>query len=152
MLRHLLLGSGFSHHLELPDWYSTIEYNSSALFCPVRPPHLTPTLSIHKPFHLVFCLPLHLFPGTGASNILLSTCPSSLLLTCPYNFSLFSVIFFVTGATFTDPLTCSFHICDPSSRNQSHVGRVCFPLWAEMHGRGHITDSCFIAFITSKIC
>ena len=23
---------------------------------------------------------------------------------------------------------------------------------AEMHGRAHITDSCFIAFITSKIC
>ena len=43
-------------------------------------------------------------------------------------------------------------ICDPSARNQSHVGRVRFPLLAEMHGRGHITDSCFIAFITSKIC
>ena len=34
---------------------------------------------------------------------------------------------------------------DPSARNQSHVGRVRFPLRAEMHGRGHITDSCFIA-------
>ena len=44
------------------------------------------------------------------------------------------------------------HICDPSGRNQSHVGRVRFPLRAEMHGRVHITDSCFIAFITSKIC
>ena len=43
------------------------------------------------------------------------------------------------------------HICDPSGRNQSHVGRVRFPLRAEMHGRAHITDSCFIAFITSKI-
>ena len=43
-------------------------------------------------------------------------------------------------------------ICDPSAQNQSHVGRVRFPLRAEMHGRGHITDSCFIAFITSKIC
>ena len=42
--------------------------------------------------------------------------------------------------------------CDPSARNQSHVGRVRFPLRAEMHGRAHITDSCFIAFITSKIC
>ena len=47
---------------------------------------------------------------------------------------------------------CRFVICDPSARNQSHVGRVRFPLRAEMHGRGHITDSCFIAFITSKIC
>ena len=44
------------------------------------------------------------------------------------------------------------HNCDPSARNQSHVGRVRFPLRAEMHRRGHITDSCFIAFITSKIC
>ena len=47
------------------------------------------------------------------------------------------------------------HACiygDPSGRNQSHVGRVRFPLRAEMHGRAHITDSCFIAFITSKIC
>ena len=30
-------------------------------------------------------------------------------------------------------------ICDQSARNQSHVGRVRFPLRAEMHGRGHIT-------------
>ena len=45
------------------------------------------------------------------------------------------------------------NICDPSGRNQSHVGRVCFPLRAKMHGRAHIiTDSCFIAFITFKIC
>ena len=43
------------------------------------------------------------------------------------------------------------HICDPSGRNQSHVGRVRFPLRPEMHGRAH-TDSCFIAFITYKIC
>ena len=48
---------------------------------------------------------------------------------------------------------CSWFLnCDPSGRNQSHVGRVRFPLRAEMHGRAHITDSCFIAFRTSKIC
>ena len=46
----------------------------------------------------------------------------------------------------------SFPNCDPSGRNQSHVGRVRFPLRAKMHGRAHISDSCFIAFITSKIC
>ena len=45
---------------------------------------------------------------TGASNILLNTCPSSLLLTCPYHFIIFLVILF--GATFIDPLTCSFLI------------------------------------------
>ena len=59
---------------------------------------MTHTL-LQEIFHLVSCLPLRLFPCTGASTILLSTCPSSLLLTCPYHFSLFSVIFLVTGAT-----------------------------------------------------
>ena len=47
---------------------------------------------------------------------------------------------------------CTRPYSTPSGRNQSHVGRVRFPLRAEMHGRAHITDSCFIAFITSKIC
>ena len=73
--------------------------------CPVRPPPL-----LQESFHLVFSLPLHLFPGTGTSTILLSTCHSSLLLTCPYNFSLFSVTCYATGITFTDPLTCSLLI------------------------------------------
>ena len=63
-----------------------------------------PISPLHESFHLVFCLHLRVFPGTGASNILLSTCPSSLLLTCPYHFSLFSVIFFVTDSTCTHPL------------------------------------------------
>ena len=62
---------------------------------------------LHGSFHLVFCLPLRLFPVTGASNILPTMCRSSLLLYI-YHFSLFSVIFFVTCATFTDPLTHSF--------------------------------------------
>ena len=42
--------------------------------------------------------------------------------------------------------------CDPSARNQSHVGRVRFPLRPEMHGRAYITHSCIIAFLTFKIC
>ena len=40
------------------------ELHSSTLFCPARPPPLTPTLSIsllHESFHLVFYLPLRLF-------------------------------------------------------------------------------------------
>ena len=92
--------------------------------CPVQYFLLIPTLSIsllHEFFHLVFYLRLRLFPGTGASNILLS----SSLLTCPYHFSLFSVIFFVTGATFTD-------------RILSHV-RFIFHLssWLHIHGFDH---------------
>ena len=104
--------SGFSHHLGSLKWllisfFNFVLSSTSSSF--------NPRVSIsllHKSFYLVFCLPLCLFPGTGASNILHSTCPSSLLLTCPcpYHFSLFSVIFFVAGATFTDPLTCSFLI------------------------------------------
>ena len=33
---------------------------------------------------------------------------------------------------------CYFHNSDPSGRNQSHVGRVRFPLRVEMHGGGLI--------------
>ena len=81
---------------------------SSTLSCPIRPPPLIlrfPYL-LRKSFHLVFCLLLHLFPGTGASNILLSTCPSpdkSVTIA-------FSLIFLGTGASFTDPLACKFLI------------------------------------------
>ena len=84
-----------------------IEYHSSTLSCPSS--SFNPTLSmslLQESFHLVFSLPLHLFPGTGTSTVLLSTCHSSLLLTCPYNFSLLSVTCYATGITFTDPLTC----------------------------------------------
>ena len=98
-----------------------IEYHSSTLSCPVRHSPLTPRFPyrfyIHESFHLVFCLPLHFFPGTGASNILLSTCPSSLLLTCLHHFSLFSVIFFLTGAIFTDLLlTCNNYFIYSTTR------------------------------------
>ena len=54
------------------------------------------------------CLPIRHFTGTGASTIPRSTFPSTLLLTCPYKFNMFSVFFFVTGATFIYPLTCLF--------------------------------------------
>ena len=47
---------------------------------------------LNESFHLVFCLPLRLFPSNGASTILLRGYHSSLI--CPYRFSLFSVIFF----------------------------------------------------------
>ena len=91
---------------------NVIEYHSSTLSCLVRPPPLT----AHVPYIFYMSIStwlsvfLSVFPGTGASNTILITCPSSLLLTCPYHLnSLFSVIFFVAGATFTDPLTCSVH-------------------------------------------
>ena len=42
-------------------------------------------------------------PPPRASNIVLSTCSSARLSTCPYHFNLFSVMFSVTGATYGDP-------------------------------------------------
>ena len=164
--------SGYSHHLGSPEWLrisffhfvlssvsssfnptqslSLLHDSFHLVFCLPLPFNLTLSISLlHKSFHLVFCLPLLLFPGTGASNILLSTCPSSLPLTWPYHFSLFSVTFFVTGATlpilshvssvifyvtsaiFTDPLTC--FLCDLLCHwcylyRSSHM----FPLWSSM--------------------
>ena len=68
-----------------------IEYHFSILFMSCRSSSFNPTVSIsllNESFHLVFCLPLHLFPGTGASNMLLSMCHSSPLLTCAYHLTL----------------------------------------------------------------
>ena len=76
---------------------------SSTLSCPMCSPSLTPLLSnslLEESFHVGFCLPLRLFPGTGTSSILLRSCPSHVLLTCPFNFNLFPVIFFFTGALY----------------------------------------------------
>ena len=79
-------------------------YILSTLSYSISPPPLT----WHFPHNNIYSLqeyelPLRLVPGIGASNVLLiSMCPSSLLLTCPNTCSLFSVIFFFTGATFTD--------------------------------------------------
>ena len=44
-------------------------------------------------FHLVFGRPLFLFPGISALNTFLSMCSPSLLITCPYQINLLSVIF-----------------------------------------------------------
>ena len=63
---------------------------------------------LHESFHLVFCIPLRPIPGVGASNSILSTCPSYLLLTCPYHFRALSLWFSLSLCYFTDPHTCSF--------------------------------------------
>ena len=49
------------------DYHSRFHF-----FFPVCSPALTPHfpyLLLHESFHLVFCLPLHLLPGTGASKL-----------------------------------------------------------------------------------
>ena len=87
--------SGFSHHLGSPN---DIEYHCSILSSPVRPPSLTPTLSISltrvfPPDFLTSSSSLSWYTCIGASIILLSTCPSSLLLTCTtLAFSLWSTL------------------------------------------------------------
>ena len=97
-----------------------IECHSSTSTCPVHPPSSTP----HFPyiFYTSFFPPgffptwFSVFSVSVRVGLLVHltfflvgpTCPSSLLLTCPFHFGLFSVIFFVTGTTFTDPLSCSF--------------------------------------------
>ena len=69
------------------EWRNSFRFLSSTLYCLLRPP----SLILDFP-----CLyPLHLFPGMGALFFLSSsTCTASLLLTCPYHFSLFSGNFF----------------------------------------------------------
>ena len=84
-------------------WVAGIVLNNMLPLCSVQ----CVLLFYLHPFHISFTLVfppgfvsfLCLFPGTGASNIILSTCPSS-------HFRLFSVMFFVT--TSTNPCICSF--------------------------------------------
>ena len=95
------------------------KYNSSTLSCPIRPPPIT------KHFPYLFFMRLSAWFSVSRSVsflvllhltfFLLSMYPSSLHLTCPYHLTLFSVIFVVTGSTFTELL--------------SHVRFLLFSLW-----------------------
>ena len=67
-------------------------------------------VSLAASFHLRFGRPLLLFPGISTSNILLTMCSSFILLTWPYHFSRFSVIFLDACTTPVVPLMCSFRI------------------------------------------
>ena len=83
--------SGLSHHLGSQESFRISIFHfvlSSVSFNPTFRHRFCTSLSTW-----FSCLPL-LFPGTGASTIPLSTCPLSVLLTCPYTTlnGLFSVI------------------------------------------------------------
>ena len=65
---------------------------------------------LHASSHLRFGRPLLRFPGISTSSILLTMCSSFILLTWPYHFSRFSVIFLEACATLAVPLMCSFRI------------------------------------------
>ena len=56
-------------------------------------------ISLTRVFPSCFGRPLFLFPGISALNTLLSMCSPSLLITCPYQFNLLSVIFLEACAT-----------------------------------------------------
>ena len=107
----------------------------------VSSPALSPVLCKsrwHASFHLVFGRPLFLFPGIYALNTFLSMCSPSLLITCPYQINLLSVIFLEACATLVVPRMCSFLIL--SLRVTPHIHRsawgalaICinprWPLW-----------------------
>ena len=76
----------------------------------MRCPLSAPPLSYHTCFHLRFGCPLLVFPGMSTSSILLTMCPSFILLTRPYHFSRFSVIFSDACTTLVVPLMCSYQI------------------------------------------
>ena len=85
-----------------------IEYHYSTLSCLVRPP-LTPR------FPYIFYTSLSTWFSVFLSISFLILVHLTFFLVralghFSYLFSLFSVMFFVTGATFTDPLKCSFLI------------------------------------------
>ena len=65
---------------------------------------------LHASFHLRCGRPLLLFPGMSTFSILLTMCSSCILLTWPYHFSLFSVVFLEAFTTLVVPLMCSFRI------------------------------------------
>ena len=90
----------------------------------VSSPALSPVLfksRWHASFHLGFGRPLFLFPGISALYTFLSMCSPSLLITCPYQFNLLSVIFLEACATLVVPRMCSFMIL--SLRVTPHIHR-----------------------------
>ena len=77
--------------------------------CPLSDPPLSCLSCMHLSIGR-FGRPLLLFPGMSTSNILLTMCSSFILLTWPYHFTRFSVIFLDACSTLGVPLMCSFWI------------------------------------------
>ena len=100
--------SGVLHHLESPEWFRTslfyvVTSSMSSSFNPSL------YISLYNSLSTCFSVFLNrLFPVNGPSTILLSACPSTLLLAWSNHFSLFSVNLFFTGATINVALTFSF--------------------------------------------
>ena len=88
-----------------------IIFRHAALFVVLSSFRPTSVMSLlHASFHLRFGRPLLVFPGMSTSSILLTMCSSFILLTWPYHFSRFSVIFLDACTTLVVPLMCLFWI------------------------------------------
>ena len=88
-----------------------IVFLHAALFVELSSFRPTSVMSLlHASFHLRFDRPLLLFPGMSTYSILLTICSSFILLTWPYHFGRFSVIFLDAYTTLVVPLMCSFRI------------------------------------------
>ena len=98
----LLFLPGLSNQQRLPQqlWISFHHFVPS-----VTPSTFSPVLSIslrHESFHRMFCLPLRVSHGTGASSTLPNMCLSLFIVTCMYHFSIFSImLFFSVMLTFS---------------------------------------------------
>ena len=87
-----------------------------------RPTSLMPLL--HASFHRRFGRPFLLFPGMFTSNILFTMSSSFILLTWPYHFRRFSVIFLDACTTLVVPLMCSFRILSPLVTPHIHLSII----------------------------
>ena len=75
----------------------------------------------HASFRFVVGRPHFLFPGISVHNTFLGVCSSSLLIKCPHQFNLRSVIFLTACITLVVPRMCSFLIL--SLRVTPHILR-----------------------------
>ena len=88
------------------SWWSYSSMLPCLSCCPLETHLCHVSLACHRRFGR----PLLLFPGMSTSNILLTMCSTFILLTWPYHFSRFSVIFLHSCTTLVVPLMCSFRI------------------------------------------
>ena len=96
------------NHPAGPTPFSYMSFSSSSsLACPIVWGRRYSCLSSSS---ISFGLHLLLFPGMSTSSILLTMCSSFILLTWPYHFSRFSVIFLDACTNPVVPLMCSFRI------------------------------------------
>ena len=101
----------------------------------------------HASFHLVVGRPLFLFPGISVHNTFLGVCSSSLLIKCPHQFNLLSVIFLTACITLVVPRMCSFLIL--SLRVTPHILRSHI-LHKVVQCRPQ--TSCILVLLSSLLC